>query len=119
MPSPSAQAQAHRALQSLRAYDRPTDTVNTADWLHDTVVVNRAEKRAAAADAKRHHCEEVKEKDEARQTRTRWVHGETCPKWRAEEKKPAPKMEFDAGKTEPWPVKRTLAEAIDSPERVA
>lgn len=71
----------HRKRQALRAVP-VSITRNTADWLHDTDVVNREEKRAAVAVAKKHRCEEVREKDENGKTRIAWRHGATCPKWK-------------------------------------
>lgn len=88
-PVPPTREQ-HRARQSLRVRAVPV-TRNIADWLHDTVVVNREEKRSALAVAKKHRCEEVREVVDDGKTRTMrttgWAHGKTCPRWKPEEKK--------------------------------
>lgn len=91
MASPSEAAQQQRFQQRIlstlarrtelaeRADGRPL--TNVCDWLHDTVVTNRKEKRKALGEAKRFGCYEEKIPDRERQTQTTWVHSTSCPKY--------------------------------------
>lgn len=88
-PSPAAQQQrfqqrilstlARRTELAEREDGRPL--TNVCDWLHDTVVTNRKEKRKALGEAKRFGCYEEKIPDKERQTQTTWVHSTSCPKY--------------------------------------
>lgn len=96
MASHSIQAVGHRARQALRPRYELAETpegkvlTNPCDWLHDTVVTNRAEKRRALALAKKYRCSEESKPDEKRGTETTWVHGKRCPKYEPPDNKADP-----------------------------
>lgn len=87
MPSTSLEATLHRSRHQLRTRDelmeKPdgTTVTNLCDWLHDTPVTNRKEKRRALGQAKHFGCYEEKVPDKERRTDTTWVHSRNCPRY--------------------------------------